>query len=377
MSPDDRKRRKELKRRDRKASRPARQIRQVVKWPEFAFEEPVNEHSEFESIIRRTVQEFTIKPQYHSRFVAQFFQQWRTHGINEARLWGVRTLRGTCDRPDVKVDRLALLAIGDKVFSAAGTSIEKYLRTNFVSFKPDGTRVVCSFSSLKRCRLPDDITRGCYDRKEGDYLFYSGSNPQYEIDGKKWIVGYSGHALERLTKRLVPEWKTYLGNILLSNCMDDNVRYATGFIPNHEWEQKPCLSIFRRIYAPNEYGQNDLFYPIASDLLSDDKGVGIFLRMGYCSLCLYEPLALITTFLPVGFRKTPENALVAKNSTLLKGIPFNEKKMWIEEMESEDGRDMEIPMRPRLSKSIHIGGIPQFVLGDYPHFISCVPASPE
>jgi hypothetical protein len=302
----------------------------------------------------------------------QFYRRWGRESFEAAvQWWGGRKLPTGCERPDMKILEMGFSRIGDIVFDIAGDRLGDYLKTNSVHFLPSGSRITGEFRQLSKNNLPPSFCQSLHPPlKDRNPRYYSDSLPSVMIEGEKRLVLFSWHALRRIRERLHPDWKSYPGHVGMARTLhglNGPHRYTLETLP-YEGRVGPCLSLFRRLLPPTEFGDVDLAYSTLATLVEDD-GSGRYIRQGYAPLAVDGPYALMRTFFPVGFRDTPEHRLFDQ------GILKPETNAILKADAERDNRgDVILPHDRYLAGAYHCNGIPQVILGSDPCF-SCTVAA--
>jgi hypothetical protein len=208
------------------------------------------------------------------------------------------------------VDNTLGMLIGWSVFRKLGSSFNETLLDNSIRFHATPSGVVGDFRSLKRMRLPDGFA-GHIQRGEDDrWMIYAPDAPVVTIDGAPRSVGYSIHALKRIAERLITDHTTYEGHLHLFTCLSNEQfcvesRMTLTMEQSHVDMWKPCVRFFRRLLPDSRI--DPLFGGLGH--LVDDDGTGKYVSIGYGSLRLDGPIAVVTTFLPPGYKGTQEQVI--------------------------------------------------------------------
>jgi hypothetical protein len=192
-----------------------------------------------------------------------------------------------------------------------------------------------------------------------------------------WVVAFfsgsrSRHALERICKRTVYDWRTYGGHgdafAFLDNCVyfEDctAVRGEPSFVvwnscvPHHaSWDY------VEQVLGERVTLQGDYYEDVANAM----KGRRFYYRVGYCPVEFHGDLAVATTLLVPGMEGrlgTPEGRLIGQS-----GLPADEVA------EKRSQRERQLSMKAlvdegdyTLVKWFHQNGVPQVVQMDHDVF---------
>jgi hypothetical protein len=185
--------------------------------------------------------------------------------------------------------------------------LERYVPQNMVYLIPVENSFDVVFKGLSRVRI--DIHQ----------IYYSSNRPKIEVNGKKWIVGFTPHAIVRIRGRGVEDWTTFAGAgdafAYLNNC--NYFEVIKGKYKNKE----QYYFTFYEGCSPNYFSEQ-----YAINILDDyDHRKQYYYRIGYCPIAFnsdgINDIACGLTMLPPGGKYTPEWDL-CENSNL----PWREKR---------------------------------------------------
>lgn len=146
----------------------------------------------------------------------------------------------------------------------------------------------------------------------GGTCFYSRLKPEIEFNGKKYVIGFSRHAIDRICTRLKPNRIEYGHSGDLAGFFHECV-YAE---PVDIYPDSPGFLIYDYCTQPGAV-QFELYVKkiLGIENLNWDGGLPYY-RLGYCPVTLDGDFAKAKTFLCPGHKGTPEYGLLAKSRTL-------------------------------------------------------------
>lgn len=215
---------------------------------------------------------------------------------------------------------------------------QKYMPFNDVAIEPFQREIRLNFSSM-------DSTSGA-----GGRIFFGRHRPKISFEGNDYTVAFSRHAIERICQRLNPQYMEYgpAGDIhaIFSTCVY--------FEPIVLYGGQPAFALFdfcgikgSRSYQTNTVGVfgEENIRPFGGEL---------YYRIGYCPVVFENSFAKAKTFVPPGFRGTPEYGL-ALNSEMR---PI-EKRKFLERISVDSGDENEGCLNHEATKWFHDNGLPQ------------------
>ncbi|MBW4463607.1 MAG: hypothetical protein KME47_25695 [Nodosilinea sp. WJT8-NPBG4] len=195
---------------------------------------------------------------------------------------------------------LLMNAIGTYVYQKVTSDIHlKYYPDNYVSFYPyrDGSKILVQFDSLLRGQM------------RGQTFFYSKLKPRIKIEGKKYIVAFTQHMIDRVYERTAIDQKNYtsLGDIfsLLAAYNPHHLELCT--LNNGQ----PAISFWGPCGKPPFWHSH--YIPYVLGKLVPGGGDALF-RLGYSPIVLHDDFAVAKTLLYPGYKSTPEYALLQSSS---------------------------------------------------------------
>lgn len=183
--------------------------------------------------------------------------------------------------------------IGHRVFTRIPIDqLRQWIPFHDVQFNMAGERIIVVFRSLEQIKG----TSGT--------VYYSPKRPTVEINGKRFIVGWSRHAIERTCERLAPRWDSYLG-------------LGDVFAFFHQCRRFDSCNLHSgRQIGFTFYDQCAEGYfsgHIAKQVLGRAGEGKCYYRVGYCPVVIEGHFAKATTLLYPGFAGTPEYGLILRH----------------------------------------------------------------
>jgi hypothetical protein len=169
----------------------------------------------------------------------------------------------------------------DVFISVPDTLRKKYIDSFRCSYRIliDGKNLLIKFRQLRQMNC------------DGSYCYFSPRLPKVDIDGVNYVVAYSKHALHSIAERAVFSLKNYLSYEKIFEWV-----YSYRYFETYK---KGIL-----LWGPCQKG----FFSevIGSSILGKDIKTTSYYKLGYCPIVKCGNLAVVKTFLPPGFRTTPE-----------------------------------------------------------------------
>jgi hypothetical protein len=208
--------------------------------------------------------------------------------------------------------------------------------------RPAANTILISFRSLLNAKT------------RGGTAYYSPYKPTLLIAGKRSLVSFSKHAIERIFDRTVRDWRTFHGShdafAVVANCVyfeDCSDQYG-----------EPCFTLYNACKPGLPYGD------LPRLLLGEEKpGKAYYFRIGYCPAAIEGDMAKAITLKSPGMTGTPERvALRRARLSLPERDRLNElaKKLEYRELAEADNYS--------LIKWFHEHGVPQVVAFDHEVF---------
>lgn len=231
--------------------------------------------------------------------------------------------------------------LGFQILSSVPEEIrQRYMPFNDVSIEPFQREIRLNFSSM-------ESTSGV-----GGRVFFGRHKPPITFEGKDFTVAFSRHAIERICQRLNPRYIEYgaAGDIhaIFSTCVY--------FEPIMLHGDQPAFAIFDMCgnkgfshyptYTVDVFGEENI---------KPDGGM-LYYRIGYCPVVFENSFAKAKTFIPPGFRGTPEYGLV-----LNCGMRPIERRVFLERISDDSGNEFERLLNHdnEATKWFHNNGLPQ------------------
>lgn len=354
MSQEDKKRRKELKRRnhleEKRRSREMIEKRRAraAQYPDVKFigsAEPA-----FEQLIRESVTRISFDSPAFPEWERRVYRTVKSHGYGEAYHLLRKLDMAAAEDGGIPRDLWFATNFGNQVFLDAGKALEPLLLTNDVVFTCDRRTIVGQFRQLQLEKSATGQGR----------IRVSPKKPTVSIAGKIYVAGFSKHALDQIADRVTPSWRRYAGHGDAFYFFHDCLHFAECNLTHSE--SPHGFSLFEKI----TFGTSARAIPklVLTHLpLIKDDGSGVFARIGYCPVVLDGSFAKAITFLPPGYSATPEATLYRDKS-----IP-HEIRMRLKEIgTADDSGHGFLHADPALLAFFHENGFPQAVLGSDPCF---------
>lgn len=221
---------------------------------------------------------------------------------------------------------------------------------NDVEISPVGNEIRVNFSSMESV---------C---GEGGRVFFGRHRPKIHFEGLEYTVAFSRHAIERICQRINPKYIEYgpAGDIhaIFSTCVY--------FEPVMLYGDQPAFALFElcgnKGFAHYQNYTADIF---GEENVKPGKR-DMYYRVGYCPVAFESCFAKAITFLPPGFRGTPEYGL-ALNSRLQ---PI-ERTLLLEKISDDSRNELQRLMNHdnETTKWFHENGVPQVFQWDHKVFL--------
>ena len=229
----------------------------------------------------------------------------------------------------------------------------RFIPFNDVLITPFGHDILVRVSSLRRTEV------------NGTRVYHSSRCPTLTIDGKKRVVAFTRHAIERLCDRIVPSWRYYTGlgdaYAFFSDCLHFELaelypkRLAFTFYDSCFLEQcRPGLTSFPCEYARRVIGTRAM-------IEHRDFGRRWYYRVGYCPAFVGRDFVdgdfvVAKTLLFPGMKTTPEYGLLLESP-----LSEQERNAMLAKAESQTAETMQKTWDYSLVKWFHDNGVPQVV----------------
>jgi len=236
---------------------------------------------------------------------------------------------------------IAVTSVGSLVLSLVPEDIrQKYMPYNDVSVDPVHREIRLNFSSMESVS------------GSGGRSFFNPKRPKVEFDGTVHTVAFSRHSIERICKRINPRYIDYgpAGDIhaFFSACVY--------FEPVMLHGGQPAFAMFDmcgnegfihyQLYTVDIFGKENVKASEGS----------MYYRLGYCPVVFENGFAKAKTFIPPGFRGTPEYGLVLRS-----GLCGKERRSLLDRISDDSGNESEKLLRHdnASTKWFHENGLPQ------------------
>jgi hypothetical protein len=204
-------------------------------------------------------------------------------------------------------------------------------------------------------------------------FYYSRRRPTVRIQGQVRVVAFTEHAVERICKRVAPNWETYAGlgtaHSYLADCVYFEPTHVRPDGPHaSDRFDQPAVGLFGDCHLQSFHPQilnrqQEWFHVAFPDLPMCPATFAKpwFFRVGYCPVKMFGEFCVAQTLLLPGFRKTPEYALLEMSS-----LP-EEKKRRLRAAAAEDEMADPFDVWDRdLLRWFHRNGVPQILQFDHP-----------
>jgi hypothetical protein len=251
------------------------------------------------------------------------------------------------------------LRYGECLFSKIPKEVlKRYLPYNDVDVYFQGSDIVLSFSSIRSQVGPHGT------------IYYNPVEPKIQFDGKEFKVGFSHHAIERICQRLNPDYLSYI------KVADIYAYFRTCvyFEPIRLHNDQLGFVLYNMCFNPDTL-QNEIYAKDIFGLENEVPGMGkLYYKVGYCAVVIEGEFAKAKTFLPPGYRSTPEYGLLLKSN-----LPRVIKDNWIEKATDESWTEIQNIQShdTEIIKWFHQNGIPQVKQIKETVFIDKIPPKPS
>jgi hypothetical protein len=203
------------------------------------------------------------------------------------------------------------MGLGSLIFQKVPEAIRaELLPYNDARFHYVDNNIIVEFRSL----LP--VQRG------DERFYYSRLKPSVEVEGSKYTVAFSTHTIDRIKKRISPQWMEYPGLGDVFAYLEQCVYFEQCRLRNVNKSGQQLALTFYNICNSDRM----LNWKYVTEVLGEknlDRNLGIpYHRLGYCPAFIDpggEFIKLGTLLLP-GFRQTPEYGILLASS-----LPQEEK----------------------------------------------------
>ena len=300
------------------------------KFPSFEYRTN-NAPEEFVSLVRRTVRELDFRD-------SRLFSYRETAFLKEIKKRPRIVTPMLLDAAAKgQLGAMALTTmVGDRVMRMIPSQeLRRWIPFHDVQFLMAGEKIIVDFRSLEQARTKNGI------------IYFSRYRPTVEIEGRKLVVGWSKHAIERTCERIAPRWESYLG-------------LGDVFAFFHQCRKfDPCLLHNGRDIGFTFYDAciDGYFSGVIADEVLGRRPEGLcYYRVGYCPVVIEGEFAKARTLLYPGYAGTPEYGLILKS-----GHPHLRRSEVIEKTSVMTRKTLEDTGDFSLMKYFHDGGIAQVI----------------
>jgi|688.fasta_scaffold49780_2 hypothetical protein len=236
---------------------------------------------------------------------------------------------------------VAILLYGGLLLQKVPEDIRRrHMPVNDVTVWYEGRDIVLRFTSIRS------------QSGQGGRVYYNPAEPKIVFDGKEYKVGFSRHSIERICQRLNPKYLEY------GNCGDIHAYFRTCvyFEPVSLYRDQLGFAIYNMCYFPG-FVHHRIYAQKIFGLENEVPGMGkLYYKVGYCTVAIEGEFAKATTFLPPGYRSTPEYGLLIDSD-----LPREKKDEWIAKATDESWSELNNFLQDdtEITKWFHQNGIPQ------------------
>ena len=313
------------------------------RYPKFVLRNPENASPEFVEAIRDATEmvDFEVS-NFFSDWHRKMYQVFANDGLPSAMqklATDINSEKFGNTSPDV-VRASFVFAPGEAIYDAIPLSERaELLPFNDIRVIPMGNSFHIEFSKLE-----SDIVGG-------QRLYFSRHRPTVSINGRKRVVAYTIHSIERVRERLNPRWMGYAAagdvHAYFSHCKHFELCLLH---PNQE-----AVTFYNRI---TQGFVNYLIY--VNEILGrsnlDSKKANLYYRLGYCPLAIAGDYAVAKTFLYPGFTSTPEYGAILNSD-----LPRREKDRLIGICQNNNADEVMWEGNTEVIKWFHDNGVPQVI----------------
>jgi hypothetical protein len=234
----------------------------------------------------------------------------------------------------------------------------RYMPFNDVTVCYEGRDIVLRFTSIRSQSGPNGR------------IYYNPAEPKIIFDGKEYKVGFSGHSIERICQRLNPRYINY------GDCGDIHAYFRTCvyFEPALLYPDQLGFAIYNMCFTPG-FVHHKIYAQDIFGLDNEVPGMGrLYYKVGYCAVAIEGEFAKAKTFLPPGYRSTPEYGLLLDSA-----LPKAKKEEWIAKATDESWSELNNLMQgdTEIIKWFHQNGVPQVKQIRETVFIDKIPLEPS
>ena len=286
--PSDRKRRKQKDRQkiDARKKYHAEQSRiYAQKFPAFVYETNGTPPA-FVELVQQAIKQINFRdPDMFSSWETELYKREKQHGFAVIREF----IEVTKDNPVARMHFTC--SLGHRVFSLIPQEkLRRWIPYHDLQIIPVGRQIRVIFRSLQQAKGP------------GGTIYYSQFKPRLNINGKKKIVAFSQHAIERICERIVPRWYTYAGLGDAFAFFDQCIHFQRSDLPDRQlaftFYDQCRKGFFNWKYVEEVLGE-----------ATQDDG-HYYRRVGYCPAVIEGDFVKAKTLLFPGHDGTPEYPLV-------------------------------------------------------------------
>jgi hypothetical protein len=281
----------------------------------------------------------------------EFYRRLRRYGFTQANSW-------------LKETMLNQVAIGDDFGQIGGViTLIKYGHHLLERIPEEARRRLMPYNDVHvdlGQKMILQFSSMLSKRGAAGTIFYGRRKPTIELDGKRWIVAFSRHAIERICERLNPRYIHYgaSGDVhaFFSKCVY--------FEPIILHGNQPAFVLYDLCHDP----QFAHYRTYVKDILGEQNVVPsngtLYYKVGYCPIVFEDDFVKAKTFLYPGYTGTPEFGLILRG----RHSPM-ERELLIRNATTQDGDKVVVNDNPETIKWFHDNGVPQVVQMKQPVFL--------
>ena len=238
-----------------------------------------------------------------------------------------------------------MIGYGERVFGAIPDGrLQAYAPFCDVMFGWQGRSLAARFRALRQHKGP------------GGTAYYSRHEPTLDVCGRRYVVAFSGHAVQRACERAVANWRTYCGLGDAYGLIEQTQEYEPCWMP----DGRIGFSFFENCSFLTSGGGRLVLRSgaMAFGVLGNDlaRGRRYAYRVGYCPCVVEGRYLKAKTLLAPGQRGTPEYELILRHER-----DPAERGRKREEAELLDAARVRDTLDFGLLRWFHGHGIPQVV----------------
>lgn len=232
------------------------------------------------------------------------------------------------------------IKLADQVLSfLTSDQILQWFPYNDVFFMCWEKSIIISFRSLEKIKT------------DGGTLYYSRNKPKLSLNGREYIIGWSGHAIERVCQRLSAAWPCYTGIGAVFAFFDQ-----CSYFELAELHKEQLAFTFY-----DECSKGTPKRDFVPEILGTDDDRDYYFRVGYCPAVIDGDFIKATSLLFPGYSNTPEYGIIHNSK-----LSYSEKQSMISRTRDLSWKELCKNKDYEILKWFHDNGIPQVIQSDEP-----------